>query len=82
MPNKDILMRALYMVLFAILHTFTRPIIILIAILQYLHVIVKNDKHPLMLQFGHSISQYVYEIVSFLTFNTEEKPFPFGKWPQ
>jgi hypothetical protein len=25
---------------------------------------------------------YFYEILQFVTFNTDEKPFPFSSWPQ
>jgi hypothetical protein len=32
--------------------------------------------------FGLSIGKYVAEIINFLTYNTEEKPFPFDhEWP-
>ena len=33
-------------------------------------------------RFGNQLSQYLYAIVQFQTFNTEDKPFPFGKWPE
>jgi hypothetical protein len=34
-----------------------------------------------LLAFGSSLAEYVRQIVAYLTFNTEEKPFPFGEWP-
>jgi hypothetical protein len=31
---------------------------------------------------GQSLARYIYENVRYLTFNTDERPFPFGgKWP-
>ncbi len=33
-------------------------------------------------QVGHAIATYMYEIIRYLTFNTDGKPFPFGAaWP-
>jgi hypothetical protein len=33
-------------------------------------------------QIGQSVAGYMYQIVRYLTFNTEDKPFPFGgSWP-
>jgi hypothetical protein len=32
-------------------------------------------------RFGLSLAIYTYQIVSYLTFNTERQPFPFTDWP-
>ncbi len=32
-------------------------------------------------EFAHSLSQYIYQILQFLTYNSERKPFPFADWP-
>jgi len=33
-----------------------------------------------ILNFGRSLSTYHYHILLFLTFNTEQLPFPFSDW--
>lgn len=81
MQSDNILMRLVYMVIFMFLHTLLRPAVIVVAALQYIHFLVKKSKHPILIGFGHSLAQYTYEIVSFVTFNTEDLPFPFSRWP-
>ena len=82
MSHKDTLIRGAYMLGMAIILSFLRPIILLLAFGQFVHMLVKKGVHPTLLSFGHSLAQYNYEIVSFLTFNTEDKPFPFSAWPR
>ena len=82
MSQKDTLIRGAYMLVMALILSFLRPIILLLAFGQFVHVLIKKEVHPTLLGFGHSLAQYNYEIVSFLTYNTEEKPFPFSAWPR
>ena len=37
-----------------------------------------NDR---LVSFGRSLGRYLQQIVEFLTFATEEMPFPFNDWP-
>ncbi|MBT4885145.1 MAG: DUF4389 domain-containing protein [Legionellales bacterium] len=82
MDKGNMISRLIYMVILIVIHTFLRPVIIGVGILQYLHVLIKKSKHPTILSFGHSVAQYTYEIVSYVTFNTEDIPFPFSSWPK
>jgi hypothetical protein len=34
-----------------------------------------------LLSFGRSLSVYIYQIARYVTFNQEERPFPFSPWP-
>ena len=81
MTNNGLLTRLIYSIIFIFLYSFLKPIIILISIIQYFYVLIKGEKQPMLLNLGHSIAQYSYEVISFLTFNTEELPFPFSQWP-
>jgi hypothetical protein len=35
-----------------------------------------------VLELGQGLGAYIYEILQFMTFNSEQLPFPFGRWPQ
>ncbi|MEE3003689.1 MAG: DUF4389 domain-containing protein [Pseudomonadota bacterium] len=81
MENNGLLSRLIYTIIFIFIYSIIKPIIIIITILQFVHVFVKSEKQPYLLDIGHSLAQYSYEIISFLTFNSEEIPFPFSSWP-
>jgi hypothetical protein len=82
MDNHNLLSRLIYSIIMMIIYTFLKPLIILVAILQYLHVAVKKTTHPLLLSFGHSLAQYTYEIIAYVTVNSEQVPYPFAPWPK
>lgn len=82
MANHSMLSRLIYSIIIVIIHAFLRPLIIIVALLQYLHLAVKKTTHPLLLSFGHSLAQYSYEIIAYLTINSEQVPFPFSPWPK
>ena len=31
---------------------------------------------------GQTLASYIYEIVLYVTFHSDERPYPFGPWPQ
>lgn len=73
--------RALYMVLFAVLYNVAEIVLIAVVVLQFLLTLFTGKTNSRLLSFGESLSTYVYQIFRFLTYNTEDKPFPFGPWP-
>ncbi len=77
----DIWVRALYMVLFAIAFGLTRVIIVFVVIFQFLSVLFTGRANEPLLQFGKNLSVFIFEILEFQTFNTEQRPFPFSPWP-
>ncbi len=74
--------RLLFMILFAICYGILRWIAYFLAVIQFLVVLVTNKPHEGLLRFSQGLSYYSYQIVRFLTYNTEERPFPFSPWPQ
>ena len=79
--NSEIWLRGLYMLLFWIVLRLSEFAVAIVMIIQWIYRIYKGKLHPPLLSLGDSLSQYVYQIVSFQTFKTEEKPFPFSSWP-
>ena len=63
--------RGLYMLFF----------IIAIILFQFITIILTGSTNEQLLKFGQNLSTYLYQITQFLTFNSEEHPFPFSKWP-
>jgi hypothetical protein len=74
-------MRILYMVLFAFIYGIAEMVVFGIAVIQVLIKLVTGDTNPQLLVLGQGLSVYIYQMMQFFTFNTEERPFPFGPWP-
>ena len=53
-----------------------------VIVLGFLMVLFTGEVNRELRGIGHSIASYVYDNVRYMTFNTDEKPFPFGSpWP-
>lgn len=81
LSSSSLWARALYMLFFAIVSAIARAIVTLVAFVQLVFVVLTGRAQEGMLGLGNNLSVYMAEIIRFLTFNTDEKPFPFGPWP-
>lgn len=80
--EKSTWVRLFFMVVFAILYGLSRFVIGAVVIIQFFYVLFTGETKAELKTFGHSLAIYSYEIIEYLTFNTDRKPFPFeGEWP-
>ncbi len=80
--NTQTWVRGLFMVLFAVIGYVVRLLVWALAALQFIVVIFRGEPHQKLLELGDSLSQFCYQIMLYLTFNSHDKPFPFGDWPE
>ncbi len=75
-------LRLAFMLISVMLICVTSVVGSLIVILGFFWLLFTGEINRQMQQVGQSIAAYIYELIRYLTFNTEEKPFPMGgKWP-
>jgi hypothetical protein len=74
-------LRGLFMLLFAVIWGISAWVLAAVAIFQFLSVLFSGKANPNLLRFGDSLSRFFGQIVRFLTFVTDDKPFPFAEWP-
>jgi hypothetical protein len=79
--GRSIWMRALFMLLFAIIYSIAEIVVVLVAVFQFFYVLITGARNVQVLSLGQSLSTYVYQILLFETFNSERLPFPFADWP-
>ncbi len=72
--------RGLFMLLFAVIYGLAEIVITAVVVFQFLYVLIAGKSIHNLLLFGQGLSTFVYDIMLYLTYNTEEKPFPFGAW--
>ena len=79
--NKDAWIRGLFMVLFVFFYHIAIMLVGAVAIIQFLSVLATGRNNPRLTVFGAALGRYFQQLVRFLTYNTETKPFPFSDWP-
>jgi len=69
------------MILFVAIWSVSRVVVLAVVVLQFFWVLLAGEANPRLSEFGQSLATYTYQIVCYLTFTTEEHPFPFADWP-
>ena len=74
--------RGLFMLLFIVINSFVRLGIELIALVQFVIVLFSTTPNSKLVELGQSLSTFSYQIMLFVTYNTEARPYPFDEvWP-
>ncbi|MHA6493334.1 DUF4389 domain-containing protein [Pseudomonas borbori] len=79
--RESILLRVLWMLLFAIIWQLAELTLAAVVLLQLGYRLFYGAPSASLLGFGDSLSQYLAQIGRFGTFNSDEKPWPFADWP-
>ena len=81
--NKDEILKSskwirfIFMVLYAFALNFVLPICIGLAVIQFLFVLFTSNVNPSIANVNSYVIEFFEDSLSFLLFQTEEKPFPF-----
>ncbi|MGB1402922.1 MAG: DUF4389 domain-containing protein [Porticoccaceae bacterium] len=79
--NIDTWVRFAYMALFTVLLLAARLVISILVLVQFVLVLFSGKDNENLRNLGQGLGKWVYQTIMFLTFNTENKPFPFDEWP-
>lgn len=79
--DRSIWVRGLYALFFSLAYTVSETVLTLVIIFQFLAALITGRVNNALLRFGANLTQYVYQILQFVTFNNETLPFPFSDWP-
>ncbi|MBC6904748.1 DUF4389 domain-containing protein [Saccharophagus sp. K07] len=73
--------RLIYMLLFAFFLYVASLVVGALVIVQFIFALITGTDNKKLRDFGWSLTQYIHQVLLFLTFNSEEKAFPFSDWP-
>ena len=79
--RRNIWIRGLFMLLMALILHVAGTVLFIIALIQFLMTLLNGTPNQRLVSFGRGLARYFQQIVNFVTFATEEIPFPFNDWP-
>lgn len=79
--DKDTWMRFVYLVVLGIAYYVTFALVFLTALVQFLAKLFSGSAFKNVASFGRDLTTYQSQLVLFLTFASDEKPFPFAPFP-
>lgn len=81
--QPSVWIRVLFMVVFGIAsYLLILPLIIILSIAQALFTLITGEPNENLRYFSGTLVLYVSQIIEFLTYLSEEKPFPFSDFPE
>ena len=74
--------RGLYMLLYGIFYSIAEVVLVAVIVFQFLLKLFTAETNARLLKLGQSLSTYIYQVLQYLTFNSDYQPYPFGAWPK
>ncbi len=82
LKSKATWTRLLFMVICCVLVSIASFVGTFVVIFGFLWLLFTGDVNQEIRQVGQSLATYIYQIIRYLTFNSNERPFPLGAdWP-
>lgn len=79
-PKNDTKSRLVSMLVLAITLGVSILVLMVLVIGQVLFGLFAKEQNTALKQMGKKISDYVHDTLSYLTFNSEDRPFPYRGW--
>lgn len=77
---KDKWIRLFFMVVYAAVFYVLEMIVWALAAVQFIFTLFISKPNDNLLKFSEGLTAFGYHILQYLTYNVEEKPFPFSNW--
>ena len=82
LKQSSVWVRIILMVAFAVVLYPVFLVLLVLMIAQMLFVIITGESNANLRSLGVALSAYVFQIVQFMSYVTDTKPFPFSDFPK
>jgi len=79
--DKDTWLRFVYLVVFGVAFYLSILLTFATSIFQFLAKLFSGTSFDGLAEFGHNLAAYQGQVTRFLTFASDDKPFPFAPFP-
>ena len=80
--DDNLVRRLVHIILFTVAFNLSMTVLAVLVVVQFLWKIATGDVLARGAQFGQSLASFVYEVVLFLSYRTDDLPWPFAAWPE
>ncbi len=79
--RRGIWLRLVFMIVLGVAFYVAKFVTFIVVAFQLLASLFSGQPNDQLSRFGRNLARYLQQIIVFMTFATEEKPFPFTPWP-
>ena len=80
--SKTAWMRVLFVALFWVVFYITQLVVLAVVVAQAAFTLISGEPNAQLLKLGDLLTQYVRDILRYVTFNSDQRPFPFSDFPK
>ncbi len=80
--NTDTWLRGFFILVFGVILYFLFGLIWLLVIFQFVTKVLTGELNSNLEKFSTKMTSYVMQILNYITFQSEERPFPFSPFPE
>ncbi len=79
--RREIWLRLFFMIVLTVALDVAGVVTFAVVVFQFFASLFSGHPNDRLARFGRNLARYLQQIIIYLTFATEEKPFPFAPWP-
>ena len=79
--NSDTWLRGLFILVFGVIFYVLYGVIWLLVIFQFVTKVLTGALNQQLSDFSISLTRFAFQILRYITFQSEVRPFPFSSWP-
>lgn len=80
--DRETWLRFVFMIVFGVAFYFAATLALMAALFQFLAKLFGGEPNQGMREFGDGLGAYLQQVTKYMTFASDEKPFPFTPWPR
>ena len=80
--NPDVWLRGLFILIFGVILYFAVILVWLVVVFQFITKLLTGDLNRQVADFNGGLLRYISLMLGYITFQSDEKPFPFSPWPE
>lgn len=77
----DIWLRLIIMIVLGVAFNVAELVILAVSVFQFLVSLFTGEPNDHLTRFGRNLSRYIQQIIAYLSFASDDRPFPFSSWP-
>ena len=79
--NRDVWLRGLFIIIFGAILYFVIILVWLLVAFQFISKVVTGSLNRQLADFSVGLTSYISQLLGYITFQSDERPFPFNPWP-
>lgn len=81
LSNTNNWLRLLFTVVYALVFWLGTWVLGFVVLLNMIILLLTGERNHQLADFGGQVAQYLNQIMRYATLNSDDRPFPFGEWP-